>query len=86
MLKMGGTPNTLNAHDDHPTYLFDLCVQETRDIEGVPLFYVSIKVHAMSLHNAMMESRVSQNLMPKVIMDELGLDITRPYMDLFSFD
>jgi hypothetical protein len=24
--------------------------------------------------------------MPKVIMDELGLDITRPYKDLFSFD
>ena len=24
--------------------------------------------------------------MPKVVMEELGLDITRPYHDLFSFD
>jgi len=24
--------------------------------------------------------------MPKAIMDELGLDITKPYHDLFSFD
>lgn len=24
--------------------------------------------------------------MPKAIMDELGLDITKPYHDMFSFD
>jgi hypothetical protein len=24
--------------------------------------------------------------MPKVVMDELGLDVTRPYKDIFSFD
>jgi hypothetical protein len=40
----------------------------------------------MTLHNAMLVSDVSHNLMPKVIMDELGLDITRPYKELFSFD
>jgi hypothetical protein len=40
----------------------------------------------MTLHNAMMDSRASHNLMPKVVMDQLGLDITRPYKDLFSFD
>ena len=28
----------------------------------------------------------SHNLMPKMIMDNLGLDITRPYKDLGSFD
>jgi hypothetical protein len=40
----------------------------------------------MNLHNVMLDFRVLHNLMPKVIMDELGLDITRPYNDLFSFD
>jgi hypothetical protein len=40
----------------------------------------------MTLHNAMLDSNASHNLMPKVIMDELGLDITMPYKDLFSFD
>jgi ribonuclease HI len=24
--------------------------------------------------------------MPKAVMDELGLDVTKPYHDLFSFD
>jgi hypothetical protein len=40
----------------------------------------------MTLHNAMLDLGASHNLMPKVIMDELGLDITRPYKDLFSFE
>jgi hypothetical protein len=34
----------------------------------------------------MLDSGASHNLMPKVVMDQLGLDITRPYKDLFSFD
>jgi len=28
----------------------------------------------------------SHNLMPKSIVEKLGLDITRPYHDLYSFD
>jgi hypothetical protein len=28
----------------------------------------------------------SHNVMSKVVMDELGLDITKPYQDLYSFD
>jgi hypothetical protein len=43
-------------------------------------------MHDMTLHNAMLDSGASHNLMPKVVMDQLGLDITRPYKDLFSFD
>jgi hypothetical protein len=33
-----------------------------------------------------MDSRASHNLMPKSIMDELGLEITKTYHDLYSFD
>ena len=40
----------------------------------------------MILHNAMLDSGASHNLMPKSIMDHLGLQITRPYKDLFLFD
>ena len=28
----------------------------------------------------------SHNLMPKIVMERLGLEITRPYKDLYSFD
>jgi len=34
----------------------------------------------------MLDSGASHNLMPKAIMEKLGLDITRPYKDLYSFD
>jgi hypothetical protein len=34
----------------------------------------------------MLDSRESHKLMSKVVMDQLGLDVTRPYKDLFSFD
>lgn len=40
----------------------------------------------MFLHNAMFDSGALHNLMPKIIMECLGLDITRPYKDLYSFD
>jgi hypothetical protein len=86
MLKMRGNPDTLNIQDDHPGIMFGLRVEETNDTEDFPSFYISIKVHEMILHNAMLDSITSHNLMPKVIMDELGLDIMRPYKDLFSFD
>jgi hypothetical protein len=34
----------------------------------------------------MLDSGASHNVMPKSIMDRLGLEITRPYGDLYSFD
>ena len=40
----------------------------------------------MFLHNAMFDLGASHNLMPRAIMECLGLDITRPYKDLYSFD
>ena len=86
MMKMGATLDTFNFQDDHLANLFGPRVKETSDTKDVPPFYVSLKVHGMTLHNAMLDSDVSHNLMPKVIMDELGLDITRPYKELFSFD
>jgi hypothetical protein len=86
MLKMEEAPDTLNIQDDHPAILFGPRVEESGDVDDVPPFYVSLKIHDMTLHNAMLDSGASHNLMPKVVMDELGLDITRPYKDLFSFD
>jgi hypothetical protein len=33
-----------------------------------------------------MDSGASQNLMPKIVMEELGLEVTKAYHDLYSFD
>jgi hypothetical protein len=86
MLKIEETYDTLNIQDDHPAILFGPCVEESGDADKVPPFYVSMKIHDMDLHNAMLDSEASNNLMPKVVMDQLGLEITRPYKDRFSFD
>ena len=34
----------------------------------------------------MLDSGASHNLMPKVVMESLGLEITKPYKGLYSFD
>jgi hypothetical protein len=33
-----------------------------------------------------MDSGASHNLMPKIVMEELGIEVTRAYHDLYSFD
>jgi hypothetical protein len=86
MLKMGQTSDTLNIQDDHPTILFGARVEESDESEEFPPFYVILKIHDTNLHNAMLDSGASHNLMPKVVMDQLGLEVTRPYEYLFSFD
>jgi hypothetical protein len=51
-----------------------------------PPFYTSLNIHDKVLHNYLMDSGASQNLMTKYIMDELGLEVTKTYHDLYSFD
>ena len=59
---------------------------EPNDDGEVPPFYVTIKIHDQNLHNSMFDIGASHNLIPKDVMDSLGLDITRQYKDLYSFD
>ena len=49
------------------------------------LFYLSLNVHDMVVHNAMLGSSASYNIMPKGVVEILGLEVTRPYKDLYSF-
>ena len=66
--------------------MFGPWAQASLKFEDVPPFYISLTIHDMSLHHAMFDSGASHNLMPKIIMECLGLDITKPYKDLYSFD
>ena len=43
-------------------------------------------MHDIILHNAMLDYGASHNLMPRVVVEILGLEVTRPYKDLISFD
>lgn len=75
--------DSLHIQDDSPTFLFG--PRATERNEYVPTNYVNFKFHDMVLHNAMLDSVDSHNLIRMIVMDTLGLDITRPYKDLFSF-
>ena len=78
MIKSEETFDSLNLQDDHPKIMFGPWAQNLEKAEEVPPFYISLRGHKMF--------GASHNLMPKVVMDGLGLDITKPYSDLFSFD
>ena len=80
-----GASDILNVQEDHPTIYLGPRLEDEKN-EEVPRFYVSFSIHDMTLHNAMLDSGASHNIMPKVIMERMGLEITRPYKDLFSFD
>ena len=76
---------SINVQDGSPTILFGPRM-EPNDDDEIPPFYVTFEIHDQNLHNAMFDIGASHNLMPKEIMDVLGLDITRQYKDLYSFD
>jgi hypothetical protein len=42
-------------------------------------FYISLNVHDKILHKWIMVYGASHNVMHKVVMEELGLEITKPY-------
>jgi len=49
-------------------------------------FYVTLVVHDLLFHNCMLDSGASHNLMPLSVMEKVGLEITRPYKYIYSFD
>jgi len=64
--------------------VFGLHVEEL-DPSTAP-FYVTLGIHDLLLHDCMVESGASHNLMHLEVMEQLGLQINRPYKDLYSFD
>jgi hypothetical protein len=76
--------NVINLEDDKPNIVFGPHFEGVRDT--VAPFYITLTLFDHLLHNCMLDSRASHNVIPKAIMDKLGLEITRPYGDLYSFD
>jgi hypothetical protein len=78
------TTDSVNLQDEKPTIILGPLIEDRDD--SSPPFYTSLNIHDKVLHNCLMDSRASHNLMPKAVMDELGLEITKAYHDLYSFD
>ena len=86
MLPQGAVPipDSLNLQEERPMVVFGPHVEELD--ASTPPFYVSLVIHDMLLHNCMLDSEASHNLLPLSMMEQLGLQITHPYKDLYSFD
>ena len=78
--------DTLNLTDDKLKLLFGPEIEGENQEGTVSPFYVSLNIRDKILHNAMLDSSASHNLMPKAVMENLGLEVTKPYKDLYSFD
>ena len=76
--------DSIKLQDEKPAVILGPMVEDTND--SSPPFYTSLNIHDKVLHNCLMDSGASHNLMPKTIMEELGLEVTRAYHDLYSFD
>jgi hypothetical protein len=76
--------DVMNLQDEKNAIMFVPHIEKNKDY--VSPFYMTLTMHDHLLHNCMLYSRASHNLMLKIIMEKLGLEITRPYQDLYSFD
>jgi hypothetical protein len=76
--------DSINLQDEKPAVILGPMVEDRND--SSPPFYTSLNIHDKVLHNCLMDSRASHNLMPKTVMEELGLEVTQAYHDLYSFD
>jgi hypothetical protein len=76
--------DSINLQDEKPAVVLGPMVEDRDD--SSPPFYTSLNIHDKVLHNCLMDSGASHNLMPKTVMEELGLEVTRTYHDLYSFD
>ena len=54
--------------------------------EDHPPFYVSLLVDNLLLHNCMLDSGASSNVMTRKAMEQLNLRVTRPYHDVCVMD
>ena len=76
--------NSVNLQDEKPYVILGPLIEDRDD--SSPPFYTSLNIHDKVLHNYLMNLGVYHNLMPKIVMEELGIEITKAYHDLYSFD
>jgi hypothetical protein len=76
--------DSINLQDEKPAVILGPLVEDRDD--SSPPFYTSLNIHDKVFQNCLMDSGSSHNLMPKTVMDEIGLEIKNTYHDLYSFD
>ena len=90
---IGSTANqipsyTVNLQEEHPKIFIGSALANKigNDSNYSPPFYITLTIHDQMIRNRLLDSGASHNLMPKEVMEALGLSITKPYHDLYAFD
>jgi hypothetical protein len=76
--------DSVNLQDEKTTVVLVPLIEDIDD--SSPPFYTSLNIHDKVLHNCLMDLGASHNLMPKIVIEELRLKITKTYHALYSFD
>jgi hypothetical protein len=76
-----GIPPTI-AYQDEPVILQNM----DRGNEKNRPFYLSLLMNDFILHNCMLDSEASSNVMTKKVMEQLNLRISRPYHNICAMD
>jgi hypothetical protein len=59
--------DSINLQDENPAVILGPMVEDRND--SSPPFYTSLNIHDKVLHNCLMDSQASHNLMPKTVME-----------------
>ena len=80
--------DTMNLQEEHPIIIIGSALSDNPkdDSNSSPPFYITLIVHDQMIHNCLLDLGACHNLMPKAVMEALGLSITKPYPDLYAFD
>ena len=73
-------PSGMEVEDDPRIHIQSSIYQ--RKNGGHPPFYLALHINNLLLHNIMLDSRASMNIIPLKIMKEMGLEITRHYRNV----
>lgn len=65
--------DNLNIQEERPMVVFGPHVEEK--VSSTTPFYVNFVIHELLLHNCMLDSGASHNLMSLSVMEHLGLQI-----------
>jgi hypothetical protein len=77
------TSDAISLEDENPTIIVGPHIKDGSNAS--PPLYIYLNIHDKILHNCLMDLGASHNVMPKVVMEELSLEITKPFQGLYSF-
>lgn len=78
------TSDIVNLQAERSVVMFS--PHEDEQDSTTPPFYRNLLIHDLMLHNFILDSGTSRNLMPLSVMKQLNLQITKPYKYLYCFD